>query len=75
MVSDATDRASVAVVHAVADTTGEGPTEIPPLDSAVDADALDALFDGEDGDHVTVRFRFRGYGVVVHGAHEVEIRK
>lgn len=53
-------RASVAVVEAVAAATGRDPSELPSLQSAVDGDALNALFGSTDrtGTEVLVSFDY-----------------
>lgn len=43
------ERASCAVVEAVARATGEDVDSLPPLHGRVDADALDRLFGAQDG--------------------------
>jgi hypothetical protein len=60
---------SQAVVDAVADAEGVEPTELPPLFSAIDPDALDALFQPASDETVvtgSVRFRYAGYDVNVN---------
>lgn len=65
-----------AVVTAVADRTGQEPTELPPLADAVDPDALNALFAAGDGGTVRrVAFEYCGYTVVVRGDGAVELRE
>ncbi|WP_205596774.1 HalOD1 output domain-containing protein [Halostella salina] len=54
---------SAAVVRAVAEVDGVDETELPTLQDAVDADALDDI--AEDG--VRVEFTYAGHDVVVVG--------
>lgn len=65
---------STVVISLVADVAGVDPTDLPPLASAVDPDALDAVFQFPDaaGDH-TVGFDYAGYHVVVHGTGRVHV--
>ena len=64
---------SEGVVAAVSETastpavpsSGSGQEEIEPLFSAVDPDALDAVFDGSDGRRGEVTFTYHGYEVSV----------
>lgn len=62
---------SVRVVQEVADHEGVDPMDLePPLYSAVDTDALDALFrrsDREAGGRPVVEFTYRGHAVRVDG--------
>lgn len=57
---------SRAVVTAVAETTGQSPSDLPPLYGAIDPDALNALLEGGHPDSsLSVTFRYRGYRVTV----------
>lgn len=67
---------SQRVVEAVAETTGQDPTEVGPLYHAIDPDALDRLFAPTPGNGRTggyVEFSFAGCDVVVRGNGEVEV--
>ncbi|WP_123537249.1 HalOD1 output domain-containing protein [Halosimplex salinum] len=70
---------SLAVVSAVADVTGNEPTELDPLYWTVDPDALDALFETDPaGPHRTggqVNFTFHGCDVVVHEDRKVVVER
>lgn len=64
---DAGERASEAVVTAVAAVSGKRPVDLEPLYEAVDPDALDALIDharrgDDDGTH-ELWFAYAGYDV------------
>ncbi|MFC4541313.1 HalOD1 output domain-containing protein [Halosolutus amylolyticus] len=71
------DSPSLRVVEAVADADGVDPTDVePPLHDAVDAAALDRLF--ESTARATPRtgrvsFSYRGYDVTVHADGRVEL--
>ncbi|QKY21949.1 hypothetical protein B4589_016180 (plasmid) [Halolamina sp. CBA1230] len=57
---------SIAVVEAVAAATGRDPREMPPIQGAVDTDALDALLTaGKDGS-LRVSFEYLDATVTVH---------
>ena len=64
------------VITAVAEETGNDPTEVGPLYHVIDPDALDRLF-SSTGKNVrsggSVEFTFAGCDVVVHGSGEVEV--
>lgn len=57
---------SIAVVEAVAATTGREPTALPPLMNAVDADALDELFTGDGDGLLQLTFEYAGTTVVLY---------
>lgn len=73
------ETASEAVVSAVTELTGADPKTIEPLYSAVDPDALDALFaadrDGEDRSSCRVAFTYCGCDVVVSGDGAVRVSR
>jgi hypothetical protein len=61
-----TDSLSGRVVTAVAEANGVDHTELPPLYSVVDPDALEALFDGrreESGSDCQLSFTYAGQEV------------
>ena len=61
-----------AVVAAVADAEGVSPLELDPLASAIDPDALNALYrDGRRG--VAIEFAYQGYEVDVSGDGRVSV--
>ena len=67
---------SQRVITAVAETTGNDPTEVGPLYHVVDPDALDRLFDATPTNARAggrVEFTFAGCDVVVHGNGAVEV--
>lgn len=67
--TDSVDSASEAVISAVATLTGEDPVEMPPLYTAIDPDALDALFrptrTGPRRGDRRLEFAFNGHEVTV----------
>ena len=67
---------SQRVITAVAETTGNDPTEVGPLYHVVDPDALDRLFGATPTNARAggrVEFTFAGCDVVVHGNGAVEV--
>lgn len=69
---DDENRATEAVVSAVADAKGVSPLELRPLAEVIDPDALDALFAGSrDG---SVVFTYHGFRVHVSGDNQVMVR-
>lgn len=74
---DRSDRATTALVEAVATVTGRKPTDLPPLYESVDTDALEALLSStatRSGRPVSVSFEYAGVEVVVHADQDIEIR-
>jgi hypothetical protein len=68
-------RPSMAVVKAVAATTGERPTGLDTLNDVVDADALDTLLRDSEGEKtVRVGFEYHGTSVVLRGNGTVSVR-
>lgn len=70
------DSASMAVVAAVAAATAVDPTDLAPLQAAVDTDALGALFPGTadgEGRGGRVSFRYEGHDVTLFGDGTVEV--
>ncbi|MFP9192183.1 HalOD1 output domain-containing protein [Natronosalvus vescus] len=64
----------VAVVAEIAAATGTDPLELPPLSSAIDPDALNALFASRPITTVQrVTFQYAGYEVVVDGDGDVRL--
>lgn len=67
----AADAASMAVVDAVAEAASVDATDLPPIHSAIDPDALDALLSSATANDESCRlaFRYDGYDVSVfeHG--------
>ena len=62
---------SSAVVEAVASAEGVEPFDLSePLYDAINPDALDALFAGNDG---RVTFEYHGYRVTAHASGEVDV--
>lgn len=67
---------SLAVIEAVAATTGRETSDVPPLHEYVDGDALDALVTSASArstDHMHVSFSYNGYRVVVDGSGAVRL--
>jgi hypothetical protein len=59
-----------SVVAAIATAAGTDPLDLPPLNDAVDADALNAIFAdtrGSDQRSGSVAFEYSGYEVTVDG--------
>lgn len=71
-----TDRTpTYAVTSAVADASDRDVLELPPLNDAVDPDALNALFASLSNAPVDrVSFRYAGYDVVVRGSGDVHVK-
>lgn len=67
------DTPSIAVPEAVAAVTNRGVTAIPPLQTVVDADALDAMAQSGDPTAVQVSFEYAGTDVTVTGDSRIEI--
>lgn len=65
---------TVAIVEAVAAATGRTPTDLPPLQSCVDPDAIDALISDGENSTVRVSFRYAETVVVVEGNGAIEVR-
>lgn len=74
----ATESVSTVVVTAVAAVTGERNDAMPPLNDAIDPDALDALFgprySGEPRRGGVVSFRYNGCHVTAYGDGELVVR-
>lgn len=68
-------RPSIAAVETVAASTGRAPTEIHPMHSVIDPDALDSLLRREhgrtDGNPVSVSFSFADQDVTVRSDGQV----
>ncbi|MDF9747252.1 HalOD1 output domain-containing protein [Natrinema salsiterrestre] len=74
----ADDRASEAIVHAVAAVGGAAPSELSPLYDVVEPDALDSFIDharrvGDAGTH-QVWFTYEGFDVGVRSDGELRLR-
>lgn len=66
---------SVAVVRAIAKEKGVDPAELtPPLVSAVDPDALDALFERNGTAGIRLSFEYGEYTVTVSDSGDVEVQ-
>lgn len=60
------------LVFAISSLTGSEPTEMPPLNRAVDPDTLESHVQGrERGAHLS--FDFQGYHVTVHDNGRIEL--
>lgn len=59
------DSPTTGVAEAVSEATGREPTELPPLQGSVDADSLDRLFEGANGNWLQVSFTYAGVNVLV----------
>jgi hypothetical protein len=72
----ALDPVSMAVVAVVATVENRPPTDLAPLQSAVDTDALQGLFGPSDQrpqSPTTTSFRYEGYEVTVSSEEVVEV--
>lgn len=72
----ARDDVSLAVVAVVAAVEDRAPTDLTPLQSAVDTDALRSLFQGPDDGlptPTTTSFRYEGYEVTVSSEELVQV--
>lgn len=58
-------RTSTAVIEAIARLTGEEPTQMPPVQTTVDLDALDTLTRSETSDGVLISFVYEGYDITI----------
>lgn len=76
-VAGGTESITETVIMKVAEAEGVGPLEIPPLEDAVDTDALESLFSDtwvDEGQRdVRVEFSYCGYEIAVEGDRGVEI--
>lgn len=76
---DEVDSVTREVVEAVATVTGLDPTEFDPLATAIDPDALEALFAPRDGgerrDRGYVQFPVAGHDVTVYAHGEVVVHQ
>lgn len=73
---DADRSVSLNVVAKVAEREGTSPSELrPPIHSAVDTEALDAMYRSTDADRVSpsVEFTYKGYTIRVDGPDEITI--
>lgn len=67
-------RVTTEVLLAVADREGVDPLELsPPLHAVVDADAIEALFAGVDGDGLELEFTYADHRITVAGPGDVSI--
>lgn len=74
LVHDETEVLHTKVITAVAERKGIDPIDLtPPLHSAIDPDALEALFSERDNGFVHVEFTYAGVGVTIEGEGNVEI--
>jgi hypothetical protein len=67
---------STAVVEAVAATTGQEPTDLPPLYDCVDGEALDTLLQSGSASRsgpIDVRFRYEGVMVTARSDGHIAI--
>jgi len=65
---------TVAVVEAVSALTGQSVEDLPPITSAVDPEALDALCAGSSAESdLTVSFRYAGHDVTVSADESITV--
>lgn len=73
-VPDSAEPISSAIVSAVADREDVDPRALdPPLQSVVDTDALNQLFEEPSDNDLRVEFQYAGYAVTVTGPERIEI--
>jgi len=63
---------ATAVLTRVSEATGTPILELPPLEDAIDTEALAAVVDG-DNPAAQLRFRYAGYVVTVDGDRTVSL--
>jgi len=69
-----TRRPTTRVIEALAERADVDRADLrPPLASAVDPDALDALVESANGDSVAVRFEYGDHEVLVRGNGHVSV--
>lgn len=68
------DGPTVDLVEAVASATGRDVLELPPLNDAVDGDALETLVAAGDGASVRISFTYADTSVVVDCGEAIEVR-
>lgn len=62
------------IILKVADRRGVDPLELsPPLQTAIDTDALESLFSEERDGFVRVEFTYLGYTVTIEGKSEPQV--
>ena len=66
------DSASLAVVAVVATAAHRDPIDLPPLHSAIDSSALEALCSRSTTDGQRVSFRYEGFDVTVFDEGTIE---
>jgi len=64
---------SEGVVKALSTATESDPLDTEPLQHYVDTESLDALVEGNRGDHVRVTFAYGDLGVVVESTGTVDV--
>lgn len=73
-VHDEIEELQTQVITTVAERKGIDPIDLtPPLHSAIDPDALEALFSERDNGFVHVEFTYAGVDVTIEGEENVEI--
>lgn len=70
-----TSTPSARVVTAVAEAAETDPLDLPPLYSALDPDALDALVTNSESSSIFLTFPYAGYTVSIHGDGEVDVEE
>jgi hypothetical protein len=68
------DSPSEATIYAVAWLTGHDPSDLKPLFTAIDPDALDELVESADGSNLSVEFDYEGCMVTIVGSGDLYIR-
>lgn len=68
------DPHSMTVIETVAATLDRDPTDLPPLEETISADALDSLFhEGAEPDGAYTIFPYAGVWVLVHSTGTVDV--
>lgn len=71
-----TGEPSIAVTNAIAEFTGQDVTEMPPIQSGIDAESIDRLLTAEprpSGKPVRIAFTFQGVQVTVDSTGRIEL--
>lgn len=64
---------TVSIVTEIADMENEDPLELAPLDSTLNADALEKLIPADDCESLCVEFQYQGFEVTVEGDGQIDI--
>lgn len=67
------DPVSLQTIRKVADEESIELTDLPPLQDAIETDALDALFASVEHEIIRVEFTYCGYTITVDGKNQVGV--